>query len=223
MKRSFVLILCLLASAALFYVFIRSRPKPGKIGKYVEIAGVTALGSKISIDVTVYDPPLLVTGNRIDGNTNEEWLAILAKLKGTYLLTYGQFKDLVTPEFLRTTGYISEEKFSADMKRFSEVLRTREPIKSSILHAAKLKCMNGEFLVITEFLGKHLVNNTIDAADDLTVMMLFRRVDDKWKQESPSIMKDLGLDWIPWTDRNSLLALSKCTRASVINGVLRPQ
>jgi hypothetical protein len=236
MKRASIKILVAIAiTAACFLIYCRF-VRVNRAGGVVRISEATALGEQISIALTIYEPPLHVTGDKISGATNEDWLAVKSKLHGSSILTFDQWKALMTPEFLKEMPMSEDLLFQrvqstnramfarlADPTTPREVLRT---FQQSILYTTEVKCKSGDFLLITCF-GPGLVRSIVDAVEKpgeaWKSVEQFRRVGKQWKQEAFEVSKAAGIELIPWKDLDALKALAKCRRAIILDGKLRAQ
>jgi len=162
----------------------------------------------------------LVTDSKIEGGTDEEWLGVYSKLMDSFLLSYDQYKEIVTPAFLEMTGYTSEAHFQERMNKIRADPSSSKPAELSILSAVNLTCKNGEFVIITEYNG-HLMKADSPVIENEKGMTLLRKIDGKWKQED--LRDEFGLDLIPWKNLEELKALAKCSKAIVSDGKLRAQ
>lgn len=212
------------AAAMIWLIFLTPSKKPiaePSIRRGISIIGDSPLGPMITIKVKEFEQPIWVLGNQIIGDAHEEWLDVFSKIKAPYLLSFDQYKELVTADFLEMTGCTNEALFNGSMSLHRDALSKREPLKSSVLCATYLECQNGEFLLITEYGGEFLTRPFRHIENNLKTLVLLRRENGQWKQESFNLMARFGIDLIPWSDRDELLALGQARDAVVSGGALR--
>jgi hypothetical protein len=203
-------------------ITLPSGQEVGESKERLPIKGESLLGDRISIKLNNYERPLLVTGNRVDGGKDEDWMEVYLKLCESYRLEFDEFKKLVTPEFIKMTGYSSAEKYYAAVTNTRRAMANRPAFRSSILYAVELNCRGGEFVIVVEYGGQHVQSNESNIDDHQKTIGLFRKVDGKWKQESFDVIDDLGINLIPWNSLPELKALEACHNAIVSDGKLRP-
>ena len=201
--------------------YCRERNLPSQ-STVVAISGSSALGDNITINIRDYERPLLVTDSSVEGGTDEEWLPVFSKLMEPYSLSYDQYKEITTPAYLEMTGDSSESHFQGVKNK----IRTEPPdgktLKLSILSAVNVTCKSGMFMIITVYNG-HVQSAKSPIIGNETASILLRKLGGKWKQESYNLMKESGIDSLPWEDLEAMRTLAKCSKAVLLDGKLHAQ
>jgi len=187
----------------------------------LSINAPSPLGPKIELQVQTFDPPLQVSGNQINPNPADPWFDTFQKVRAPYLLTYDQYSDFVTPEFLEMTGQQTRETFEAATAKARAMAATRPPLQSAIVWIATLDTQTGRYLFMAEYPFHLDPSAAIDEKTPL-VLTLFKAIDGRWRQDSFRKLNSEGLGLLPWKSRAKLLALANSNAAVIVNKELQP-
>ena len=190
---------------ALFALAIESAfaQQPGPIQKIRVLPNVPGLGPFIRLQITKYDPPLHLDGNKIVSDIEKpDWFDVFILPLLDPPIPFEAFVERGGKEFV--------EQHKITREKYDEVLhKPRQPLKQTVFFTTHVWCESGEFLIFAETL-RSFERALPEKHEELGGSAL-RKTEQGWRLYDFGANE--GLMKLPWNNLPELEAMAASGRA----------